>query len=258
MAASQIFTLYIVFLFSLFLPHATTKTTTCGGSTCNGLLLVRFPFQLKNNQSTSNSCEYPGFDLSCKGQKTILTLPTSGEFIVQNINYMYQILSINDPYYCLPKRFLEHQTSLVDNSPFSNLNLGSPTNYTFLNCSPSYRKELPTLNCLSGEGYKVIAVPTPFPTLLLQNCSVVSTALIPSSFDWFYWERGIELTWNVSGCRSCEFNGQVCGWRITKVWKLDALVLQNLVCKIIKTDKPWCQLLRLNSKPQHLWIPHAN
>ncbi|KAM1237355.1 hypothetical protein ACFX13_039087 [Malus domestica] len=164
MAASQIFTPYIVFLFFPFLPQTATKTTTFCGSTCN-CLLVRFPFQLKNNQATSNICEYPGFDLSCKDQnRTVLTLPTSGEFIVQNIDYMDQILSINDPNNCLPKRFLEHQISLGDNSPFSNLNLGSPTNYT-------------------GEGYKVIAHRTPFPPVLLQNCSVVSTALIPSSFD---------------------------------------------------------------------------
>ncbi|CAL2260570.1 unnamed protein product [Prunus armeniaca] len=220
-ATLEISTFSTIFLFLLFLPQSAAKTTACGSSTCTaGGLLVRFPFQLRNNQVPSN-CGYPGFDLSCNNRsQTILTLPSSGDFIVQSINYMERRVSINYPGNCLAKRYFNHDISLV-NSPFSYLN---PTNYTFLNCS-SYKGDTTPIFCLGSDNYKVIAVPTrwfspPFDEPLPINCSVILTTLVPSTFEWDYPNRGAELTWDMSECRSCELGGQVCGLKNHKSSKI--------------------------------------
>ncbi|CAB4280150.1 unnamed protein product [Prunus armeniaca] len=220
-ATLEISTFSTIFLFLLFLPQSAAKTTACGSSTCTaGGLLVRFPFQLRNNQVPSN-CGYPGFDLSCNNRsQTILTLPSSGDFIVQSINYIEQRVSINYPGNFLAKGFFNHDISLV-NSPFSYLN---PTNYTFLNCS-SYKGDTTPIVCLGSDNYKVIAVPTrwfspPFDEPLPINCSVILTTLVPSTFEWDYPNRGAELTWDMPECRSCELGGQVCGLKNHKSSKI--------------------------------------
>lgn len=213
MATLEICNFLIFFLFFLFHPHS--ASTTCGGSTCpDGGPLVRFPFQLTNHQAKSN-CGYPGYDLSCNNRsQTTLTLPSFGDFTVQTINYMIQVVSISDPDNCLPKRFLHHETSLVENSPFFHFTFSSLVNYTFLNCSSSEVRSLPSgiISCLSTEYYKVIALrtswllpPNPIP---LPLCYMISTTLAPSLFDWD--NHDMELTWKVPDCRSCEAGGQVC------------------------------------------------
>ncbi|XP_020420351.1 putative RING-H2 finger protein ATL21A [Prunus persica] len=103
MATLEIFTISILFLFSLFLPHR--AATHCNGSTCSfDGPVARFPFQIINNQLSRN-CGYAGFDLSCNNQsQTIITFPSSGDFIVQWINYREQTLFINGTDNCIPKR----------------------------------------------------------------------------------------------------------------------------------------------------------
>ncbi|TQE01781.1 hypothetical protein C1H46_012581 [Malus baccata] len=213
MATLEICNFLIYFLFFLFHPHS--ASTTCGGSTCSdGGPLVRFPFQLTNHQAKTN-CGYPGYDLSCNNRsQTTLTLPSFGDFTVQTINYMIQVVSISDPDNCLPKRFLHHETNLVENSPFLHRTFSSLVNYTFFNCSSSEVGSMPSriISCLSTEYFKVIALHTswllpPYP-IPLPLCSVISTTLAPSLFDWD--NHDIELTWKVPDCRSCEERGQVC------------------------------------------------
>ncbi|RXH78106.1 hypothetical protein DVH24_040077 [Malus domestica] len=203
-ATLEICNFLIYFLFFLFHPHS--ASTTCGGSNCSdGGPLVRFPFQLTNHQAKTN-CGYPGYDLSCNNRsQTTLTLPSFGDFTVQTINYMIQVVSISDPDNCLPKRFLHHETSLVENSPFLHRTFSSLVNYTFFNCSSSEVGSMPSriISCLSTEYFKVIALRTswllpPYP-IPLPLCSVISTTLAPSLFDWD--NHDIELTWKVPDCR---------------------------------------------------------
>lgn len=213
----KIFTFFILFLFLLFLPHTAVTKTTCGSSTCTaGGPLVNFPFQLRNYQASS--CGYPGFDISChNNSQTILTLPSFGDFTVESIDYNGQVVTINDPDKCLPARLLNHETSLVEYSPFSYLSFGGPMNYTFLNCSSSKPSILPAriISCLSTAYYKVIALPTswllPPDPILLPHCNEISTTLVPTSLEWEHFNDGLELTWEVPDCRSCEVRGQACG-----------------------------------------------
>ncbi|KAM5572167.1 putative RING-H2 finger protein ATL21A [Rosa sericea] len=232
MACLEIFT--FLFFFS-FLPHL--ASTTCRGKCSSDGPAVRFPFWLRHHHSSH--CGWLGFNLSCNNQKqAILTLPSSGDFIVDNINYLDQILTINDPNNCLIKRFLEDEMDLMP-LPFSYLH--DFANYTFFNCSPK-AKQLdwyPTLSCLSSDNYKVTAVPTthllhavpvttppstsspqaPSPS---DPCSVISTAMIPiepknyhpepsNPSEWEDINFGVQLRWDEPDCRYCESVNKACG-----------------------------------------------
>ncbi|CAB4310567.1 unnamed protein product [Prunus armeniaca] len=209
MATLEIFTL-LFFLF-FFLPHTPARATTCPRSKCTaGSPSVRFPFRISNLQPSR--CGYQGFDLLCnKESQTILTLPSSGDFIVQTISYKDQIVSINDPDNCLPKRFLDHDITLKD-SPFIYAH-GLET-YMFLNCSAAAAAAatwtFAPISCLSNENYKVIAAPTSlWPGNVSGQCVVISTALVPSLFDPL---QGVQLRWLEPECLSCEAAGLYCGF----------------------------------------------
>ncbi|ONI07421.1 hypothetical protein PRUPE_5G119300 [Prunus persica] len=212
-----------IFTFFFFFPLVLASATTCGGSTCTADgPLVRFPFLLRDHQASS--CGYPAFNLSCNNKnQTVLTLPSSsGDFIVQSIDYIDQTLTINDPDNCLLRRFLHHDINLK-NSLFSHAN--APENYTFVGCSSQKAfwpwNSAPVIPCLTKYHYKVIYVVQtssllhpdwipPVPKILPAGCSKISTALVPFLFDSEY--LGVQLTWYVPNCGSCEATGRVCGW----------------------------------------------
>lgn len=207
---------FTFFLFLFFRPQITTAS--CGEPKCapEGPS-VRFPFsRLSYNNHFSKNCGYPGFGLSCNDQRqTILTLPFSEDFIVQNINYLDQVVTINDPDNCLPRRFFHRDLSLVIDTPF--VYTYGPLNYTFLTCS-IYNKtwSAPLISCLSSEKNYVIVVPTSFSLPPDQEpyhrfCTVISTTSVPRSFDWQHLELGAQLTWHTPDCRFCESSGHVCG-----------------------------------------------
>jgi hypothetical protein len=196
MASFQIF-FASTFLFLLFLPN-TASANICQISYCDGINSpwVEFPFQL--NTSQAKRCGYPGFNLSCNNQnQTILTLPYSGDVVVEDIIYFTQYISIKDPDNCFPRRFLKQNFNLLG-SPFQ---LGtSENNYTFYNCSSnmttyfSYQR----IPCLSTKNFTVYI--TDFPdTWLRQWCPVILTAPI-----------FVQLSWNHPSCRECEERGQQC------------------------------------------------
>ncbi|XP_021818627.1 RING-H2 finger protein ATL22-like [Prunus avium] len=147
---------------------------------------------------------------SCNNQKQtiILTLPSSEDFIVQNINYKDQRVTVNNPNNCLPRRFLKHDFNLTD-SPFDFAT--GTENYTFLNCSYKDVEWASPITCLSNDQYKVLLEPTSSESW--APCSVISTALVPYySFDWYDLnEVGVELEWEVPDCRSWEARNLHCG-----------------------------------------------
>ncbi|GLT78101.1 hypothetical protein SLA2020_496470 [Shorea laevis] len=183
---------------------------SCGGS-CGGQD-IRFPFKLSNQPER---CGYPGFHLSCKNSQAILTLPSSGKFTVQSIDYRDQTIRLNDPDHCVSKRLLKSFT--LSGSPFQAL---YPQNFTFFNCSSDGTSAgsgaFGIVNsCLSNGNYTVVAIPTDFygdygygP---LQSCSEIATVVAP--VVWPVWSdpsMGIKLTWKEPNCRSCERRGGSC------------------------------------------------
>ncbi|XP_004300873.1 PREDICTED: putative RING-H2 finger protein ATL21B [Fragaria vesca subsp. vesca] len=212
--------IFSIFLFISFLPDI--AVASCPISVCNSSNPrpdIRFPFRLSNQ---SPSCGFPGFDLSCDSQKqTIITLPSSGDFSVDFIDYWEQTLFINDLDKCLTKRFFENDFSLAG-SHFS-LPFDALDHFTFLKCSSNKTvpKDNPPVNCLGDDyvSYMVIAVSTS--TVMppdYYGCSVISTAVVAPK----YLDVGVKLAWNEPDCSYCESNGLLCE-------------LEN-----VKTSKIWC------------------
>ncbi|KAL5541297.1 hypothetical protein UlMin_042519 [Ulmus minor] len=214
----------IFFLFSFI----TTKTTskTCPITYCSSIgssSPVKFPFGPFQStvQNRDSRCSYPGFDLiSCQDDtQTTISLP-SGDFAVRMIHYGLQILTIDDPQTCLPKRLLS-QNFTVLGTPFTVRNFGS---FTFLNCSStavSAGDELVTISCLSGSDFTVKAIPTVIFTAAPPSCSVISEVLVPlttSSQRWLenwrlHLNAYIVLYWDEPSCDDCERRGGDCGFK---------------------------------------------
>ncbi|KAL5816782.1 hypothetical protein ACOSQ3_025160 [Xanthoceras sorbifolium] len=220
MSSSQLF--FFLILFSAI--HRTTSVQTCPVS-CGATgpeSWIRFPFR-RDDQALR--CGYPGFELSCNnGSQTILHLPITGSFLVENINYKSQTILINDPDYCLPKRFTRSFT--LSGTPFEPWN---PVELTFYNCSSG--NALPTvfgsrvISCMSGGNFTVVAVPTyryneSGPST--GSCSEINTVVVPAFLpSWSGLEQGVQLKWNVPDCRSCEERGGSCGFKNDKGPDLD-------------------------------------
>ncbi|CAI9759351.1 unnamed protein product [Fraxinus pennsylvanica] len=212
-------TLALFFLFLLFsFTQPVLCDDSCSSASCDSVHgpRIRFPFRLIDRQP--ERCGYSGFDLSCNNQsQTILSLPLSGEFVVDYIDYIQQAILINDPDRCNPKKILNFSLS---GSPFE---VTRTRKYTFLNCSTdgiAYDLELFPLNCLSGENYTVMATPSDSSAQQIPpSCIKISSPSFPplryvsqylSSMEL---KEDFQLTWNEPRCRSCEANGRICGFK---------------------------------------------
>ncbi|KAK6285791.1 hypothetical protein POUND7_011970 [Theobroma cacao] len=199
------------FLFPLVYAAERCSLTNCG----NNEILIRFPFRLESKQP--EYCGYPGFNLGCKSQSTIvLKLPYSGEFFVRDINYLNQQIYLYDPDNCLPKRLLSFNLS---GSPFV-----APfhQNYTFLNCPTQVTKSrFTTIDCLSNSTNSVLATSSiSLANSMAESCQIITTLRIPVPWPAQYDEalsseldEDIELTWHAPQCGDCESEGGICGFK---------------------------------------------
>ncbi|KAL5541289.1 hypothetical protein UlMin_042511 [Ulmus minor] len=209
----------VFFIFSLLPTKTTAKscpTTYCSPSEIS--LPVRFPFRL-TSQNPDPRCGYPGFNVSCQNGNLTISLP-SGDFVVSRINYEYQILMVEDPQSCFPKRFLSGNFTLRG-TPFR---VGSLLQrFTFLNCSSAENStgdEMVSIPCLSDSNFTVKAVPTGILTSPPPSCFVISEVLVPvwtSSQRWLdnwqlYLDAYIVFGWDEPYCYDCERRGGDCGF----------------------------------------------
>ncbi|KAM1376653.1 hypothetical protein PS1_038648 [Malus domestica] len=193
------------------------------------------PPRVVNRNAPMKEEIFQWFGLSCNDQRqTIPTLPFSEDFIVQNINYLDQVVTINDPDNCLPRWFFHRDLSLVIDTPL--VYTYGRLNYTFLTCS-IYNEtwSAPLIYCLSSEKNYVIVVPTSFSLPPDQEpyhrfCTVISTTSVPRPFDWQHLDLGAQLTWHTPDCRFCESSGHVCGSKNGRGSAVSALILRNPVC----------------------------
>ncbi|KAK4435471.1 putative RING-H2 finger protein ATL21B [Sesamum alatum] len=210
-------TLLLLSIFT-FLAIPALSANPCRPDSCDAALgvEVRFPFRLSNRQPAR--CGYPGFDLFCNAQnQTIISLPESGEFVVDHIDYTAQALFINDPDLCLPKRILNFTLS---GSVFRGAYMRE---YTFLNCSSDYMDYTGTryipLFCLSGRNYTVLAVNSrSLGGGLPAACRSIANVSVPlqwglSQFYWMDLREDLELVWSEPACWGCENQGGVCGYK---------------------------------------------
>jgi hypothetical protein len=211
MASSQVF-VSSIFTFLFLLPQTTSSaviynTSSCGGSELNPP--IKFPYRLKGTNN-DQSCCYPGFDLSCNNQsQTILTLPHSGDVVVELIDYYNQSIYISDPGHCFARRFLDNFT--LSGSPFQFL---AVKNFTFLNCSANvtmmmYVPYAWAIPCVSGDAYTIWSTPSSYGGISVTpppSCSVILVALLPFPMLLLR-SRGsvtvIQLTWVEPSCVGC-------------------------------------------------------
>ncbi|XP_048141400.1 putative RING-H2 finger protein ATL21A [Rhodamnia argentea] len=205
--------------FFLLVHLVSPLSDTCSYNLCGrGEPAVQFPFRLKQYQPDER-CVYPGFDLTCDVQnRTTLRLPTSGEFIVDTIDYIDQVLWLRDPDDCLPKRLQNFNPS------GSNWTVQRYTSFTLFKCPKvrSVPSMLPRVACLDGHEYYVVAVAvddlSQDMNLLSQlRCGDNWTIQIPtvnSTFASPYYaiefSNTFGLTWARPSCGSCAAGGGTC------------------------------------------------
>lgn len=206
--------------FCLLIPAKTTTAVTCTNAVCHhDGPTIRFPFRLKSHQP--KSCGYnKGFDLTCDinaVNRTTITLPFSGNFTVENIDYAAQEIWINDPNSCLPQRILELNLSTT---PFSGVYVRQ---FTFFNCPTSEYLRFRPLNpitCLSNKNSTVFATASSkvINFLSSQSCVLMKTVEVPvrwPSFEQIVTSSDLSddlwLTWRVPRCSRCEIRGGKCG-----------------------------------------------
>ncbi|XP_042480879.1 RING-H2 finger protein ATL20-like [Macadamia integrifolia] len=226
MGSSVLFLCFFLFIFLFHLSSykVVTGQNICQSSTCGDSTSpeIRFPFRIKMQQE--KTCGYPGFDLKCEYQnqsRTILELPSSGRFWLQEINYTKQEISIVDPENCIWRKFL---TLNLSSSVFSGAYYD---NYTILRCSTNLTMPLPlsmkSIDCMSNSSYEIRAtLATVMETefwMSLTGCERIATVAVPVPWSGYYDENGdrsfsredLRLEWDEPNCVDCETKGGRCG-----------------------------------------------
>ncbi|XAR53962.1 hypothetical protein NMG60_11028916 [Bertholletia excelsa] len=207
----------ISLLFSSFLPSALCSAgNDCPSSGCSATAFpVRFPFRLVGGDQPPH-CAYPGFDLRCANDgSTILSLPGSGDFSVQYINYRAQMIQLYDHAGCLPRRLM---TLNLSGSPFTAVHY---VNYTFVSCPADlYRSRFTIIDCLSNSTNSTFAI-TSASLASMTTCKIIAAVLVPVPVPSRQLDGGLSsaldgdllLTWNMPDCKPCEARGAQCGFK---------------------------------------------
>ncbi|KAK9222108.1 hypothetical protein WN944_010540 [Citrus x changshan-huyou] len=175
---SLVMSLIILFL---FLPYTCTlakasaednktdKYEFCQPTNCsNRSPSIRYPFRLKTQPT---SCGLEGFELSCLSDKTILHLPSSGDYYVHEISYLdssITITDVNETACPFQRLFSFHLTNSkffgLSTSSYALLKEKKTLSYALCNCTEkappkwtSYEAIGP-INCFSNEKNLVYAI----------------------------------------------------------------------------------------------------
>ncbi|XP_077239203.1 rust resistance kinase Lr10-like [Tasmannia lanceolata] len=189
----------------IFLDCGVCESDICPPSNCSlHGPEIRFPFRLKEHQL--QHCGYPNFDLSCKGENTVLKLSSSMEVFVRDINYKKQTLTIFEPQNCIKGLFFNLNLST---SPFQYSSIYYCSNYTFFNCSSevdfAYGDPIPCKRDFQHVGYGDSSLDT-----LPVSCQPIKTVFIPSPYRL---NDVLDLMWDAPQCHDCEAKRGRCGFK---------------------------------------------
>ncbi|XP_073152457.1 putative RING-H2 finger protein ATL21A [Henckelia pumila] len=196
---------YCFFVLINLVPLIHSINQKCPVSSCgNSYFSIQYPFVLQGErpQICSNYTS-----LGCNpGNKTILSLPSSGDFYVSEINYNTQTVQLYDPSNCLPRRLmnLSLSSSIFTSAYYQN--------YTFYSCpAPRYLiGGFTPIDCLSTDSDTVVASSKASPADMwrVYQCTIITTARIPVSWLGQFDNSGIysdlQLSWVVPRCEDCE------------------------------------------------------
>ncbi|KAK6918223.1 Zinc finger, RING-type [Dillenia turbinata] len=206
---------FLFLFFFFFFSNTIFANADCAIQFCSqSTPPMHFPFGVKSQQQ--ENCSYPGFELSCNNQnQTVLKLPNSGEFVVNNINYVTQAIEVYDPQNCLPQRLLDFNLS---GSPYT---VSYKGNYTILSCpSEVSMSRFVSIECLSNSTDTVLAITSmSAANSTFASCKFIANVSVPDSLlhqhdNYFSSDLGksMLLYWTKPDCRYCEVQGGLCGF----------------------------------------------
>ncbi|KAJ4712687.1 RING-H2 finger protein [Melia azedarach] len=168
----------------------------CGHDTAD----IHFPFWVKGQQS--QHCGYPGFELVCKENTTLIHFPSYGDLVVKSISYDTKKLDLLDPKNCVHGVFLYLNLS---GSPFRYYYVLK--NYTYLNCSARLPPSFTEVPCLSGPGHHFYTVESSL--AVPSSCRAVKSKAIPFAYSPYIADNafGLGFTWDLPGCGDCKAIG---------------------------------------------------
>ncbi|XP_024992546.1 putative RING-H2 finger protein ATL21A [Cynara cardunculus var. scolymus] len=213
-----------IFFILLLLPTLSASQYNCPFAFCgSAAFIIRFPFRMVGQQPAV--CGYPGFDLRCNRQGTmLLNIPKSGDFLVRTIDYRSQVIQVYDPSGCSASRLLNLDLS---GSPFS---VSATRNYTLLSCPVEVTTaRFPTVDCLGNSTYSTLAtMSVSFATAIANRtgCRVIGPLQYPTSR--YQDQEGlasdlnldISLTWDNPNCQDCAADGGTCGYTNTSMQEI--------------------------------------
>ncbi|GKU90280.1 hypothetical protein SLEP1_g4290 [Rubroshorea leprosula] len=205
--------------------------TACNVPTTCGSQEIKFPFYIPDQQESF--CGYPGFELSCRNNKTlILTLPNNDDYTIQD--YTRQDYTIQEIFY-------QNQSLRVSNSivldaeksycippiknisiPYDRFKLASNQRKLFLlsGCNLTDAEEFSQhkVNC-SGQNMdnSVLALFGDDPVLgnASEKCREAVVAPVDVGEEGGVenmLRRGFVMEWVASNCSFCEASGGICGF----------------------------------------------
>ncbi|KAJ8452702.1 hypothetical protein Cgig2_005038 [Carnegiea gigantea] len=195
-------------IFSIFFLHllCMSCSESCTSMTCSHIgPSIEYPFRIKDLQP--NSCGSPGFDVYCdsESEKTLLLLPSAGNFSIDYIDYDIRRISLSDPDDCLPQKLMFLDLDKI--SPF--VPQGEYMDFQLYNCSGDFHKyaAYEQIRCLSKSGYTVISIGA-YPTTSVygSKCTFLETISAPKLVSYFTELSSVSriyLTWNETKCASC-------------------------------------------------------
>ncbi|WJX16719.1 hypothetical protein P8452_06714 [Trifolium repens] len=204
----------LVLLFMVYFVFGATKAKVinCPQDISCGNQVIKFPFQIKNQNPTSPMCGgYPGFELICSSNQTMIELPHKVKLNVKNIDYKHQTIQLLDPQKCLYKHI--HNLNLSE-SHFNYLksDYDDFIDYHFFNCSLLIRNEIDSylVPCLSTSTSQTFVIPS---SLYIEDLPLsFCTKMFNVSFKR---SDSIRLSWSEPNCKECESKGNICRWKNT-------------------------------------------
>ncbi|KAJ4709851.1 Receptor-like kinase [Melia azedarach] len=217
---------FLLLTYSVAKTSAETNTTDmyefCQPTTCsnNKGPKVRFPFRFTTQKL---SCGIDGFELSCSNNKTILHLPSSGDYYVQQISYLHSTITVMDVNSHSTCPFQSLLSFNLTNSKF--FYIPHSHNYTIVNCTEKiYHSYLyGPIECISGEqNFSHLIYADRSMDNLPSFCKKTGqTVEIAHGLDIDGITRGLTTPMFVIGwdaldeCHRCEKSGNYCGFNTT-------------------------------------------
>ncbi|RDX99911.1 Rust resistance kinase Lr10, partial [Mucuna pruriens] len=210
--------MFITLFFILLFIKSGSGHNECGESSC-GRQAIRFPFQLVKGMK--DGCGSPEFCLYCTQNNETMFMLSTIQLHVRYIDYLDQIIYLEDPENCLPNKFLKLNNFTLPPYLFYSSNDGAETNnsLSFFDCSPVGHRHLRNSDQLYSYSQDMISCPIYVSNsnesvleLDLTSCTKMFN-IIALVFASDLRSNYLNLRWSKPNCTECEAKGKLCKWK---------------------------------------------